>query len=122
MDSQQKSTMTVFLTGAFSVIQALTNNTLPHPAKALQLLSNNCRVVLQWIPAHCGVPGNEQADTLAKQGAHTKQPGVNLSYQENAIITKASMMSSQEKYAYQLLSRPEQVILVTSGKHTCIKR
>ena len=103
VDSQQKSTMTVFLTGAFSVIQALTNNTLPHLAKALQLLSNNCRVVVQWIPAHCGVPGNEQADTPAKQCAQTEQPGDNVSYQEKAIITKALMISSQEKCAYHLL-------------------
>jgi len=71
VDSQQKSIMAVFLTDALSVLQALTNNTLPHLANALQLLSNNCRVALQWIPAHCGVPGNEQADTLAKQGAQT---------------------------------------------------
>jgi len=74
VDSQQKSTMAVFLTGAFSVLQALTNNKLPHLAKALQLLSNNCRVDLQLIPAQCRVPGNEQADTLAKQGAQTEQP------------------------------------------------
>ena len=123
VDSQQHSTMTVFLTDALSVLQTLTNKKLSRIAKVLQLLlSNNCRVALQWIPAHCRVPGNEQAYTLAKQGAQTKQPGVNVSYQENAIITKASMMSSQEKYAYQLLSRPEQVIMMTSGKHTCIKR
>ena len=123
VDSQQNSIMTVFLTDALSVLQTLTNNKLARIAKALQLLlSNNCRVALQWIPTQCRVPGNEQADTLAKQGAQTKQPGANVSYQENAIITKASMMSSQEKYAYQLLSRPEQVIMVTSGKHTCIKR
>ena len=115
--------MTVVLTDALSVLQTLTNNKLSHIAKVMQLLlSNNCRVALQCIPTQCRVPGNEQAYTLAKQGAQTKQPGVNVSYQENAIITKASMMSSQEKYAYQLLNRPEQVILVTSGKHTCIKR
>jgi len=59
VDSQQKSTMAVFLTDALSILQALTNNKLPHLAKALQLLSNNCRVALQWIPAKCGVPGND---------------------------------------------------------------
>jgi len=67
VDSQQKSTMAVFLTDALSVLQALTNNKLPHLAKALQFLSNKCRVTIQWIPAKFKVPGNKQADTLAKQ-------------------------------------------------------
>ena len=67
--------MAVFLNDALSVLQALTKNKLPHLAKALQLLSNNCRVALQW-----DVPGSEQADTLTKQGAHTEQPGANVSY------------------------------------------
>ena len=106
VDSQQKSTMAVFLTDALSILQALTNNKLPHLAKALQLLSNNYRVALQWIPAQCGVSGNEQADTLAKQGAQTEQPVANVSYQEQPINTKALMMPSQEKDAYHLLSRP----------------
>jgi len=70
------------------------------------------QVALQWIPAQCGVHGNEQADTLAKQGANTEQSGANVSHQGNAIITKALMMQSQEKDAYHLLSRPEQMIIV----------
>ena len=105
VDSQQKSTMVGFLTDVLSVLQALTNNKLSHLEKALQLLSNNCRVALQCIPAHCGVPGNEQTDTLAKQCAHTEQPVANVNYQEKAIITKVLMMSSQEKDTYHLLSR-----------------
>ena len=82
VDSQQKNTMAVCLTDARSFLQALTNNELPHLATSLQLLSNNCRVALQWIPAQCGVPGNKQADTLAKQGAQTEQSDANVSYQE----------------------------------------
>ena len=31
------------------------------------------RVVLQWIPAHCGINGNEMADKLAKRGAAMTQ-------------------------------------------------
>ena len=112
VDSQQNTTVFVFLTDALSVLQALTNNKLPYLAKALQLLSNNFWVALQWIPAQCGASGNEQADTLAKQGVQTEQPVANVSYQEKAISTKALMMPSQEKDAYHLLSRPEQVIMV----------
>ena len=99
VDSQQKSNMAVFLTDALSVLQALTNNKLPHLAKDLQLLSNTCRMALQWIHAKCGVRGNEQTYTLAKQGAETEQPVANVSYQEKAIITKVLMMPSQEKEA-----------------------
>ena len=67
--------MPVFLTDALSVLQALTNNNLLHLAKALQILNNNCRVALQWIPALCGVHGNLQADKFSKEGAQKEQPG-----------------------------------------------
>ena len=90
--------MAVIPTDALSVIQALTNNTLPYLAKSLKLFSNNCRVSLQWIPA--------------KYGAQTKQLGANNSYQENAILTKALMMSRQEKDAYHRFTRPDHLILV----------
>ena len=121
MDSKKKSSMAVFLTDTLSVLQALTNNELPHLAKALQLLSNNYRVALQWIPAQYDVSGNEQADKLAKQGAQTEQPGANVSYQKKATNIK----TSQEKNANHLLGRPKQVIMVrqqdtTGWTSTCI--
>ena len=31
-------------------------------------------LTLQWIPSHCGIPGNERADYLAKKGAAKTQP------------------------------------------------
>ena len=71
-------------------LQALTNNKLPPLAKVLQLLSNNGRVAIQWILTHCDVSGNEHAYKLTKEGA-------SVSYQKRATITKAIMMSSQEK-------------------------
>ena len=27
------------------------------------------KIIYQWIPSHCGIPGNDKADSLAKQGA-----------------------------------------------------
>ncbi|XP_015915700.2 uncharacterized protein [Parasteatoda tepidariorum] len=29
-------------------------------------------IALQWIPSHCGIPGNEKADVLAKKGCLVK--------------------------------------------------
>ncbi|KAJ4437376.1 hypothetical protein ANN_17519 [Periplaneta americana] len=34
-----------------------------------QLISLNKRIVFQWIPPHCGILGNENADALAKKGS-----------------------------------------------------
>lgn len=37
------------------------------------LEQNDKTVVLQWIPANCGIHGNDQADLLAKKGAGVLQ-------------------------------------------------
>ncbi|GFX91815.1 RNase H domain-containing protein [Trichonephila clavipes] len=40
----------------------------------LKILSSLGKIiVLQWVPAHCGIPGNENADFLAKKGALVMQ-------------------------------------------------
>ncbi|XP_014291907.1 uncharacterized protein [Halyomorpha halys] len=35
---------------------------------------DNWVLVMQWIPAHCGIPANEEADRLARLGASQPQP------------------------------------------------
>jgi len=77
----------------------------------MQELGNTCRLVLQWIPAHCGIPGNEQADQLAKCGAQEEQPSISIHYQEKTTIIKTALKPRQEKDAYHLLNRPRQVVL-----------
>ena len=54
--------------------------------KDLQLLPHECTVVLQWIPAHCGISGNERADRLAKSGSKQLQPLSTSTYQEDKIM------------------------------------
>ena len=72
----------VFLSDALSVLQACQNHKLPNLTKALQQVATTRRAVLQWIPAHCGILGNEQADILAKEGARGEQHVNNVSFSE----------------------------------------
>ena len=64
-DSLEPSSPTV-ITDALSVLEALQTNKSHLLATQMQELCNTCRVVLQWIPAYCGISGNKQADQLAK--------------------------------------------------------
>ncbi|KAJ4439409.1 hypothetical protein ANN_07533 [Periplaneta americana] len=38
-------------------------------AEITKILSLDKRIVFQWIPSHCGILGNENADALAKKGS-----------------------------------------------------
>ena len=48
-------------------------------------------VYMQWVPAHCGLPGNERADTLAKEASALPQDDAPV---DAATITKAVRRSA----------------------------
>ena len=47
-------------------------------------------MVLQWIPAHCGIPGNERADRLAESGSKQPQSLCTSTYQEAKTLLRNS--------------------------------
>ena len=51
-------------------------------------LSQGANVAVQWIPAHCGLYGNEEADRLAKHGSSLKQQHNKISYREAKTLIK----------------------------------
>ena len=101
----------VFLTDALSVLEALANGGEQELSDSLKSLAETHRVALQWIPAHCGIPGNEAADRLAKEGAKGVQFDQDLSYHEKRTIIKSNFRKSPKADDYHTLTRDEQVIL-----------
>ena len=67
----------VIFSDALSVLQALLN---PKNKELDMLLSSQAtlqqsteRTIIQWIPSHCNISGNEEADRLAKDGGKLTQ-------------------------------------------------
>ena len=76
---------------------------------ALQQVAATRRAVLQSIPAHCGISGNEQEAILAKSwggggGGRGEQHANNVSFSEKKTHLALAMPASQRD-DYHLLSR-----------------
>ena len=109
-DAIDEQGQVVFLTDARSVLEATTAGKLPHLQKALNNLT--ClRIVLQWIPSHCVVAGNEEADKLAKQGSEMEQEENSTTYDEMRTVVKSLFKVPQPNDSYHQLSRQDQVII-----------
>ena len=72
IETREQDRSIVILTDSLSALQALSSGSTESSLKQLQdnsrILSQKNIVVFQWIPAHVGIPGNEVADKLAKEG------------------------------------------------------
>ena len=62
-----------FLTDDLSALKEFENNKFDRPSKALHHPSSDNQVMLQWIPAHCRIHVNGNADRLAKLATAKEQ-------------------------------------------------
>ena len=85
---------TMFLTDCRSILQNLQSpegeQIFSNIRQELSLLRNKTPVTLQWIPSHCGVGGNEEADRLSKMGSKLEQSAHSMSYSEAKVIVRNS--------------------------------
>ena len=71
----------VILSDSKAAISATANYLLPPTDRDIlqcraimrSLNTSSKKVSLQWIPSHCGIAGNDVADSLAKKGTHIIQ-------------------------------------------------
>lgn len=72
-------------------------------------------IVLQCIPSHCGIPGNEKADEFAKKGSSVNQASCNL----NNFKPVSSVVNQifQITHASLLIERTKE----KSGRNTILK-
>ena len=111
----------VFLSDALSVLQALQTG---KDTDLNNLVSTGLcmkhTVILQWIPSHCGIHGNETADTLAKEGTTYAQNDRSTTYSEVKKIIKAkqqNLFKQNHPHADDLvLWRAEESIYVAKNR------
>jgi hypothetical protein len=102
----------VFLTDARSALQSLQSRKLLSLQVQMPQLCNQRKVTLQWIPSHCGVPGNKKADRLAKEGAREEQPDSNDTYHlKKKMIRSIRKPLVPVQDDYQIMTRKEQVVI-----------
>ena len=112
----------VFLSDALSVVDALKQNRHKDLNNLAQTIVNICEsheIAIQWIPSHCGLYGNEKADTLAKIASSSEQTDEATTYEEEKTLIKRKLQeewtkrhpNENKKDPYYLLTRREQVII-----------
>ena len=87
-------TNAVIFSDSMSALQAMENEEIGPEMQRVKMLADKLltsfpvRLVLQWIPGHTNIHGNDKADTLAKKGSHSTQPDKSASLKTAKNIIK----------------------------------
>ena len=75
----------VFLPDSRSVLDPLTGHGEHNRRRKLCSILEHRRVILQWIPAQCGIKRNEHANSLVKQGASMEQEKLPITLKQEKL-------------------------------------
>ena len=67
---------------------------------------------MQWVPAHCGFPGNEKADEVATLGAKGREKDNSVTFQEKKTLVRAALGQRTERDDFHFLDRWQQVVVM----------
>ena len=127
---------TVIFTDSMSALQAIEDKSSKSEIIKLlleikKLLTNSSiRLVLQWIPGHTDLPGNDKADRLAKQGSSSIQPErattlqtakmvIHQNYREEWMNLWARGVTGRVVYEHMSTTKPRDPIKQISRKEQC---
>ena len=102
----------VFLTDSRSVLDSLAGHGEHNLRRKLYSILEHRRVVIQRIPAHCGIKGNDHADRLAKQGANMEQEKLPITLKQKKTIMKNMFRGKKIPDDYHTMDRAGQVTLI----------
>ncbi|BFY98463.1 hypothetical protein BsWGS_01503 [Bradybaena similaris] len=116
----------VFFTDCKSLLESLQT---PKDSRAttediiteLNNLPQSSQVALQWIPSHCGIAGNEIADTLSKTGSNQNQYSHPVDYKEAKTIIR-NKCRTDWKHRLQIDNRLDPIQLLSRHAQTTIFR
>ena len=95
----------VFLSDSRSVLDSHAGHGEHNLRRKLYSILEHRRVVIQWIPAHCGIKGNEHADILTKQGANMEQENLPITIRQKKTIMKNMFRAKKIPDDYHTLDR-----------------
>jgi ribonuclease HI len=99
LNNQQLIRTNIVLIELVAAIQAVANEdsqdkkVISARYEITSLQAKGVIVILQWVPSHCGLLGNEKAGCLAKLGSYKKQPPNAIPFHSAKAHIKAAVRS-----------------------------
>jgi ribonuclease HI len=88
--NKQPPSKIVFFTDCRSLLESLLNARNEHLIHDIKMelrdLQEKSTIALQWLPSHCGIFGNEKADSLSREGGKMEQISHQIPYREAKTI------------------------------------